>query len=189
MSIFDHIEKQVKDLDEHLFKLKRIQNELVGCLAPGAIILETLEPEIAIIQLKQMLQPDYQVLGDGIEAVWLKKHQGRPVIHWNAKSFKKDDAIGSMFQLSRMPKEPKPVVIIENISEIPDAISDIYDDPVLIENVLLHSWKNDTIHLTHWQEGPFEINRQDYSIVFPVKPGDLAKLRHRLPDGIGIIRL
>ena len=182
MSIFDSIEKQVKQ-DEH------IQNVLARCFAPGAFVLVDSQPESIIEKMEQMLQPDYPFLGAGVEAEWLKKQQGRPVIHWDAKTFRKDDAIGSMYELSKLPKEPKPVVIIENITEIPDAISDIYDDPILIENVLLHSWKNDTIHLTHKQEGPFELNRQDYSIVFPVKPGDLAKLRHHLPDGIGIVRL
>ena len=135
-----------------------------------------------------MIRPEYSILGDGIEAERLKKQQGRPVIRWDAKTFRKNDAIGSMYKLSKQPKDVKPVVIIENITEIHDAINDIYDDPILVENVLLHSWKNDTIHLTHWQEGPFELNRLDYSIVFPVKSGDLAKLRHR-PYGIGIARL
>jgi len=185
MSIFDQktMAQHVQELDEH------IQNELACCLGYGAHILESSDPQIVIKQLGKMLQPDYQVLGNGVEAERLKKQQGRPVIHWDATSFHKNDAIGSMFKLSKLPKEPKPVVIIENITEIPEAISEIYDDPVLVENVLLHSWKNDTIHLTHWSEGPFELNRQDYSVIFPVQPGDLAKLHHSVSGELALVQL
>ena len=189
MSIFDPIEKQLHEFEDYLQHELNIQNALAGCLAPGATILEATDLETAIYKLETMLQTDYQVLGSGFEADWLQKQQGRPVISWDAKSFLKNDAIGSMYRLSKLPKEPKPVIIIDNITQIPEAVSDIYDDPALIENVLLHSWKNDTIYLTHWQDGPFELNRMDYSVIFPVRPGELKNLHFSVKGELGMVYL
>ena len=181
MSIFDPkpIEQHIQELNEH------IQNELALCYT-GINILETSDIEIVIKLLEKMISPDYQVIGNTIEAELIKKNQGRPIIRWDAKTFKKFDAIGSMYCLSQ--RKDKPIVIIENITDIPDDDSSIYDDPALVENLLLHSWKNDVINLTHPQQGSFQLNRSDYTVIFPVKPGDLAKLHHRIPDGIGIIK-
>lgn len=191
MSIFDHktMDQHVQELDEYIQHELNIQNTLAGCLTPGATILESLDPEIAINKLVAMLQPDYQVIGSGLEAEWLQKQQGRPVIRWDVKTFRKNDAVGSMYKLSKLPKDPKLVIIIDNITDIPEAISEIYDDPILVENVLLHSWKNDPIHLTHWQDGPFELNRQDYSVIFPIRPGELKKLHFSVKGEIAMVRL
>lgn len=183
MSILDQkpIEQHVQDLDES------IQNHLAQCLTPGITILETSDPEVMDRHLEKMVSSKYQVIGSKPEAEMLKKQQGRPVIHWDAKTFKKYDAVGSMYSLSQ--RKDKPIVIIENIAYIPDGDRNIYDDPVSAENILLHSWKNDTIHLTHPQNGPFQLNKWDYTVIFPVKPGDLQKLHNRLPDGICLIKL
>jgi len=79
-------------------------------------------------------------------------------------------------------------VIIENITEIPDGDRSIYDDPDLVENVLLHSWKNDVIHLTHPQYGPFQLNREDYTVIFPVNPGWQEKLHHSAAGEMAVIQ-
>lgn len=154
----------------------------------GVTILETSDPEAVAKHLEKMVSSDYQVIGNEPEAEMLKKQQGRPVYRWDAKTFKKYDAIGSMYQLSKLPKEAKPIVIIENIADIPDGDRNIYDDPEHVENVLLHSWKNDTIHLTY-KGVPFQMNKGDYTVIFPVKPGDLQKLRRGIrSDGFGFVQ-
>ena len=113
MSILDQkpIEQQVQDLDES------IQNHLAQCLTPGITILETSDPEVMDRHLEKMVSSKYQVIGSKHEAEMLKKQQGRPVIHWDAKTFKKYDAVGSMYSLSQ--RKDKPIVIIENIAYIP----------------------------------------------------------------------
>lgn len=184
MNTFDlkPIEQHVRELDES------IQNHLAVCLTPGITILETSAPEVMAGHLEKMVSSKYQVIGNEPEAEMLKKQQGRPVIRWDAKTFRKGDAIGSMHALSKLPKEPKPVIIIENIADIPDEDRNIYDDPELVENVLLHSWKNDTIHLTHPHYGPFQLDKWDYTVIFPVKPGDLQKLHHSIKgEGLGLV--
>ncbi len=189
MSIFDSVEKQAQELDEHIQRELGIQNVIAGCLENGAHILESSDLDMAINKLEEMLKLYYPVLGNGIETEWLKKQQGRPVIRWDAKTFRKNDAIGSMYKLAKLPKDPKYVIIVENITEIPEAISEIYDDPILVENVLLHSWKDDTIYLTHRKYGPFELNRKDYSVIFPIRPGELKKLHFSVKGEIAMVRL
>ena len=159
MSIFDPVEKGLKEIEE-LTSL---------CLSSGATIVECVDPSAAASRIESLAP------------------QGRPIIRWDAKTFKKYDAVGSMYILSQ--RKDKPIVIIENIAEIPDGDRNIYDDPVLVENILLHSWKNDTIHLTHPKHGPFQLKEWDYTVIFPVKPGDLQKLHHSIKgEGLGYIR-
>lgn len=183
MSILDQkpIEQHVCELDES------IQNQLAGCVTLGSTILETSAPEVMAGYLEKMVSNEYQVIGSEPEAEMLKKQQDRPTIRWDAKTFKKYDAIGSMYRLSL--RKDKPIVIIENIAEIPDGDRSIYDDPVIVENILLYSWKDDTIHLTHPQHGPFQLNKCDYTVIFPVKPGDLQKLHHSIKgEGFGLVK-
>ena len=186
MNTFDlkPIEQHVRELDES------IQNQLAQCLTPGITIIETSDPEVMDRHLEKMVSSKYQVIGSKPEVEMLKKQQGRPVIRWDAKTFRKGDAIGSMHALSKLPKEPKPIIIIENIADIPDGDRNIYDDPELVENILLHSWKNDTNHLTHPQDGPFQLNKWDYTVILPVKPGDLQKLHHSVRgEGLALVTI
>lgn len=178
--IKNQLKSTLRELDES------IQNDLAVCLTPGITILETSASAVMAGHLEKMVSSKYQVIGNEPEAEMLKKQHGRPVIRWDAKTFKKHDAVGSMYILSQ--RKDKPIVIIENIADIPDGDRNIYDDPVFVENVLLHSWKNDTIHLTHPQDGPFQLNKWDYTVIFPVKPGDLLKLHHSIKgEGLALM--
>lgn len=186
MGLFD---KDLIENDEH-FKQTMVEEENIALLlGPGACVVETNDTESFVASLLEKLSVDYTVLANDPLADRLKSQQGRPVYRWNAKTFKKyDDAVGSMYKLSLLTKEPKPIVIIENIADIPDGDRNIYDDPEHVENVLLHSWKNDTIHLTY-KGVPFQMSKCDYTVIFPVKPGDLQKLRHSImSDGFGFVQ-
>lgn len=182
MGLFD---KDLIENDEH-FKQTMVEEENIALLlGPGACVVETNDTESFVASLLEKLSVDYAVLSNGPLADRLKSQQGRPVYRWDAKTFKKYDAVGSMYKLSLLPKEPKPIVIIENIADIPDGAPNIYDDPALVENILLHSWKDDTIRLTHHEEGPFQLNKSDYTLIFPIKPEDVNKLHRRIADGFG----
>lgn len=160
MSIFDPTEKGLKEI-EVLAELSQ---------KAGVTIVESDAPNVVATSIEDLAQ------------------QGRPVYRWDAKTFKKYDAEGSMYQLSKLPKEPKPIVIIENIADIPDGDLNVYDDPEHIENILLHSWKNDTIHLTY-KDVSFQMNKWDYTVIFPIKPEDVNKLHHRIADGFKVVTL
>lgn len=152
MSIFSPIEKGLKGIEEL---------ELL-IMSSGATIVECADPQDFIARLEEFAP------------------KGRCIFHWDVRTFRKNDAIGSMYTLFQLPKGNKPIVIIENITDIPDGDRSVYDDPVIVENVLLHSWKDDTIHLTHPTRGSFELQRLDYTVLFPVYPGSLENLNHSI---------
>ena len=186
MSLFD---KDLAENKEFISQKIAIEENIALCLGVGPHIIEADGIDELVDSFYEMLRTDYTILGNGVLANKLKSQQGRPIICWAAQSFKKDDADGSMYSLRNHPREPKPIIIIENIADIPEAISEIYDDPVHVEDVLLHSWKNDIIHLTFKQQA-FQLNRSDYTVIFPVKPGDLNRLRHSIKgEGFGIISI
>ena len=193
MSIFDNLtktpEQHVQELNEQINAQIAIEENMVLCLGSGGHIVFTEDVDGFISHLSEVLDTQCQVYGTGVLAEELKHQQGRPIIRWDASSFRKNDAVGSMYLLSKQPKEPRPVLIVENITELPDGDRSVYEDPVLLENILLHSWKNDVIHLTHHQNGPFELMSKDYSIIFLVHPDSISKLHHRISDGMAVIQL
>ena len=175
MSLFD---KDLVENEEHFKRVITVEEDIALSLGLGACVVETEDTRSFLDALYEKLSVDYIVLGTGQLAERLKSQKGRSIIRWDASKFCKGDAVGSMYTLSQ--RKDKPIVIIENIVDIPDGDRNIYDDPVLVENILLHSWKNDTIHLTHPQNGPFQLNKWDYTVIFPVKPGELQKLHHSI---------
>ena len=71
----------------------------------------------------------------------LEEHKGRSFISLDCSKLKKGDAKGFLDSLFQLGPDEKPVVVIYNITEIPRVGSNI-DDPELVENLLLHSWKD-----------------------------------------------
>ena len=97
MGLFD---KDLIENDEH-FKQTMLEEENIAfLLGPGVCVVETNDTESFVASLLEKLSVDYAVLSNGP----LKSQQGRPVYRWDAKTFKKYDAIGSMYQLSKLPK-------------------------------------------------------------------------------------
>ena len=183
MSIFD------KDLIENEESYKHqisVEEDVALCIGLGACLVETKDIKAFLGIIQEKCNVNYTVLGSGLLADRLKTQQGRPFEIWDVTSFCKNDAIGSMYRLSQ--RKDKPIVIIENITEIPIGDPAIYDDPVYVENILLHSWKNDIIQLTHPQYGQFQMNSRDYSIIIPVMPGDVEKPHFSIKGEIGYVQ-
>ena len=187
MSLFD---KDLVENEEHYKKVISVEEDIALSIGMGAHVVETEDVGAFLDALYEKLSVDYTVLGTGPLAERLRSQQGRLIIRWDASRFRKGDTIGTMYALSKLPKESNPIIIFENIADIPDGDRNIYDDPVLVENILLHSWKNDTIYLTHPQDDPFQLSKWDYTVIFPVKPGDLQKLHHSITgEGIGVVTI
>ena len=185
MSLFD---KDLVENEECFRQLIAVEENIALSIGMGARVVETEDIGAFLDALYEKLNVDYTVLRTGPLAERLESQKGRPIIRWDVSKFCKDDAIGSMYRL--MKRNDKPIVVIENIADIPDGDRNKYDDPVLVENILLHSWKDDTIYLTHPQDGPFQLNKWDYTVIFPVKPGDLQKLHHSIKgEGIGVVTI
>lgn len=75
----------------------------------------------------------------------LAKHQAREVYSLDCRNLCKGDAYGWLRTLSQHGANDA-IVVISNVSQIPDGDRDIYDDPKYVRNILVRSWKNKDIY-------------------------------------------
>ena len=112
---------------------------------------------------------------------WIRKvvssgeQTDRLIVDWDVRTFRKYDAIGSLKYLSTLSHTPRPIVIIRNITDIPEGDSGIYDNPSTVKEFLFHNWianhkYNDPKY------GKFEINPRDYSIIIVWNKESSAKM-------------
>lgn len=111
----------------------------------------------------------------------MQLHAGRDVYRLDCSKLFKYDAIGWLRYVSLLPLSPKPILVIENITEIPQE-DDVYDNPKYIENLLVHSWKNPENQFTDNRPGQnyeqFTITPHDYTVFLTWKPEDKEKLNN-----------
>ena len=124
-----------------------------------------------------------QIISQAEEPMWepLKKHAGRPIHVLDCKTLRKYDAIGWLEAVSKLPKSPTPILVIENITEIPEADA-VHDNPKYVENLLVHSWKNEKID--HYFKGPDQVGREftlkshDYLVFLTWTPDSADKINN-----------
>jgi len=95
----------------------------------------------------------------------LKEHQSRNIYSIDCRTLRKGDAYGWLSGIANASIDP--IVIIENVTQIPDGNRAIYDDPNYVANLLLRSWKNDDIYF-----GDFHIDRRKFSVILTCLPED-----------------
>lgn len=124
-----------------------------------------------------------QIISQAEEPMWepLKKHAGRPIRVLDCKTLRKYDAIGWLEAVSKLPKSPTPILVIENITEIPEENA-VHDNPKYVENLLVHSWKNEKID--HYFKGPDQVSRKftlkshDYLVFLTWSPDRASKINN-----------
>lgn len=138
-------------------------------------------------ELETIVSPSYSALTDSI-----KQHTGRPVYVLDCKTLRKYDAIGWLEAVSKLPKSSTPILIIENITEIPEE-DDVHDNQTYVENLLVHSWKNEINYFTDNRPGQnskqFTLKPHDY-LVFLTWTPDCAEKVNRVwnaSDGLAWI--
>lgn len=99
----------------------------------------------------------------------LESHKNRRIISLDCRSLKKGDAFGFLHQLSKETDDL--IVVIENVTEIPEGDTSIYDDKIYVENLLIKAWKNEDIFA-----GDIHINRRKFTIILTCKLEDRDKL-------------
>lgn len=99
----------------------------------------------------------------------LMKQNGRTLVSLDCSMLHKDDALGFMSLLSRLPS--KTVAVIKNITEIPQE-STFTDNPDYVENLLLHSWHNDEISLIDKTGAPFTLLSNNYTVIILMQNND-----------------
>jgi hypothetical protein len=65
----------------------------------------------------------------------------------------------------------KPILVIENVDQIPDGDRSVYDDPQYIEDILVRSWKNELINI-----GDFYLDRREMTIILTCSPDNQTLL-------------
>ena len=95
----------------------------------------------------------------------LKEHQTRDIYSIDCRYLRKGDAYGWLSAVSKASKDP--ILVIENLTEVPDGDRSIYDDPAYVTNLLLRSWKNGDIYA-----GDLEIDRRQFTVILACRDID-----------------
>lgn len=110
-----------------------------------------------ICQLKHTIQaiinPDYQE----------QKH--RPIYSIDCSKVRKGDAYGWLSKIAEV--ENGAIVVVENVTRVPNGNPNIYDAPNYVTNLLLRLWKNGQIYA-----GDVVIDRRKLTVILTCPPED-----------------
>ena len=96
----------------------------------------------------------------------LKEHSTREFISLDCRKLSKGLAYKWLQKIQeKVSKKDNPIVIINNVTQIPDGDRNFYDDPVYVTNLLLRSWKNPDIYA-----GDIHIDRRNMTIILTASP-------------------
>lgn len=162
MSLLDE-EELINNVDV-LITYKKEELYAKGLLRYGNVACVVAEEQVKILQGGVKIYASATLAGkikgriNDAETHILKEHQAREVISLDCRGLRKGDAYGWLMALSQ--QENNPIVIISNVSEIPDGDRNIYDDPVYVRKILLSSWKNEHIDI-----GDVHIDRNNMTVI------------------------
>jgi hypothetical protein len=115
----------------------------------------------------------YDILKEKIEA-GNEEYKERTLLSVDCRTLCKGDAYGWLKAISEGMKNGtlnKPILVIENVDQIPDGDRNIYDDPQYVENILVRSWKNELINI-----GDFYLDRREISVIVTCSPDNQTRL-------------
>ncbi len=102
------------------------------------------------------------------------EHKERTLLSVDCRTLCKGDAYGWLKAISEGMKNGtlnKPILVIENVDQIPDGDRNVYDDPQYVENILVRSWKNELINI-----GDFYLDRRDISVILICSANNQTRL-------------
>ena len=119
----------------------------------------------------------------------LRPYIGQPIYSIDCRYLQKGDAIGWLETISKLPKSPKPILVVENITDIPEE-DDKHDNPQYVLNILMQSWKNPRNDFFNAHSGnSFSIVPLDYKVFITWTPENRAKMEaiHKPSDGFKLV--
>ena len=176
MSIFDEDDK----IDATVQFMVAQEKTLLRCAIPGTVKCVVFATDFNI-----MLKKLHEIYGISINetsfATYLqtvldkachsaKAHKHRRVVSLDCRGLKKGDALGWMKALSQ--DDDNLIVVLENVTQIPEGDLGVYDDRRYVENLLIRSWKNEDIYFDD-----SHINRRNHTIILTCPPEDAEKLQ------------
>lgn len=168
-------------------KIERIANSqhafeqlMLSCIMPGTVkciiaaskrncLLEKLKYIYRIKMHKPMLASYIKEAIDQA-SFCLKSHQGRRIVQLDCSDLRKGDALGWIRAISK--EDNNAIIVIDNVTRIPEGDVALYDPKQFVENILVRSWKNNDIHI-----GDYHINRCNLTVILTSPPEDEEKLR------------
>ena len=114
-----------------------------------------------------------------------QKCLGRPIKVIDCSKLCKGDALGELYALSKLNVNPTPIVIIENITQIPQE-DNYHDNPKYVEDLLLHGWREHIRVFTNTKYGDFSIETGNYTILIPWdhSQGEIIRTIWHKADGL-----
>ena len=179
MSIFDE-EDQMKSVDETVQFMVAQEKMLLRCVIPGTVKCVVFAPNINI-----MLKKLHEIYGISINetsfATYIqtvldkachsaKAHKHRRVVSLDCRGLKKGDALGWIREISKDDKDA--IVVLENVTQIPEGDPALYDPKQYVENILVRSWKNNDIYIDD-----YHIDRRNLTLILTCPPEDEEQLR------------
>ena len=178
MSIFDIDEER---LENTIITEQAKEEDLFRCLAKGKVacaavseMCDSLQEKICRIYGGPAHDNSFagKIQNAIANAVFslLKKYSNRGIVYLDCRKLKKSDALGFMRALSSHGSDL--IVVIENVTQIPDGDPGIYDDKQYVIDLLVKSWKNVDVHIDD-----FHFDRRPLTIVLtcPVEDKELLQ--------------
>lgn len=160
MSIFDIDENVDVKIDRDVNIKRTFEQCMLTCVMPGTVKCIVAAPGFADRLLKAL---ETASLG-------LAPHRDRKVISNDCRGLKKGDALGWIRDISNDDKDA--IVVLENVTQIPEGDPALYDPKPYVENILVRSLKNTDVYIDD-----YHIDRRNLTVVLTCPPEDEEHLR------------
>jgi hypothetical protein len=179
-----NVEENEKNMDKNVLVPPKVAKRIADFLVRyGAVRCFVAEEQVDI--LKKKISEAWNLsnikwrtpFSERIERDVISKHnehKERPLLSLDCRALHKGDAYGWLKAISEGMQNGslnKPILVIENVDQIPDGDRSVYDDPQYIENILVRPWKNELINI-----GDFYLNRPEMSIILTCSPDNQTML-------------
>ena len=179
MSIFDVDENIDVKIDRDVNSIDTFEKAMLTCVMPGTVKCVVAAPKtnsfMDILQLYGVPLCDASFAGHLRETLEKAKlslvpHKGRKVVPKDCRGLTKGDALGWIRDFSKEDKDS--IIVIENVTRIPEGDPALYDPKQYVENILVRSWKNNDIYI----DG-YHIDRRNLTVILTCPPEDEEQLR------------
>lgn len=166
----DRIIEQIKEF-EQTFAIELLQYGDVSCFVTEEKTDVLVKKVAEAWNLKHLrwLTPFSERLKSEIDKfIFQTEHKERDYLSLDCRGLRKGDACDWLKAISEGIEKGtlnKPILVIENVDQIPDGDRNIYDDPQYIEDILVRSWKNELINISD-----FYIDRRELTVILTCSP-------------------
>ena len=179
MSIFDE-KDQLDKLEDNVFFTNELEKKLLRHLLSGSVkcAVFTSIPNVLLDKLHEIYgvprnEPSFatylqKILDSATHS--LQPFKNRKVLKKDCRELKKGDALGWIRDFSKEDKDA--IIVIENVTRIPEGDPALYDPKQYVENILVRSWKNNDIYIDD-----YHIDRRNLTVILTCPPEDEEQLR------------